>query len=309
MRSPAGCGRAAEEFATPNMKKAPVPLAKSGHFCYNIQEICVTVFIEGRDKEVSKPPMIVLKSPREIELMRDANRIVAEILQRIAEIVCPGITTGELDAEASRMIHEAGAASAFKGYRMRDHTPYPACICSSVNEEVVHGIPGPRALVEGDIVGVDVGVVYRGYVGDAARTYGVGSISPDAWRLLTVTNEALQQGIERAVPGNRLQDISAAVQGRVEADGFSVVRDFVGHGIGRNMHEPPQIPNYVMKGFNPRLEVGMTLALEPMVNQGDWRIKILEDGWTAVTSDGKLSAHFEHSIAVTADGPLILSEL
>jgi methionyl aminopeptidase len=253
--------------------------------------------------------MIVLKSRREIELLRDANRIVAEILERIGEMVQPGVTTGELEAEASRMIDKAKAVSAFKGYRMRDHSPYPACICSSVNEEVVHGIPGPRALVEGDIVGVDVGVIYRGYVGDAARTYAVGSISPDAWRLLTVTKEALMNGIERAVPGNRLQDISAAVQRRVEADGFSVVRDFVGHGVGRNMHEPPQIPNYVMKGFNPRLEIGMTMALEPMVNQGDWRVKILGDGWTAVTVDGKLSAHFEHSIAVTAEGPLILSEL
>ncbi len=251
---------------------------------------------------------IILKTKREIETMRESNRIVAQILQRMGEMVKPGVTTGELDKEAAQLIRKANAKPAFKGYRMRNNKPYPACICSSVNEEVVHGIPGPRVLRDGDIVGVDVGVVFQGFVGDAARTYPVGKISPEAEELLRVTRESLYKGIDQAVAGNRLQDISAAVQKHVEAGGFSVVRDFVGHGIGRNMHEPPQIPNYKGVGWNPRLEVGMTLALEPMVNQGTWRVKLLEDDWTAVTVDGKLSAHFEHSIALTDNGPLILSE-
>jgi methionyl aminopeptidase len=253
--------------------------------------------------------MIVLKTHREIETMRASNRIVAEILEHLGEIVRPGVTTGELDGIAEKMILRAGAKAAFKGYRMRNQRPYPACICSSVNEEIVHGIPGPRVLKEGDIVGVDVGVIYKGFVGDAARTYPVGKVSEQATKLLRVTRESLYKGIERAVAGKRLQDISAAVQGHVEAHGFSVVRDFVGHGVGRNMHEPPQIPNYIGTGWNPRLAVGMTLALEPMVNEGSWHIRLLDDEWTAVTADGKLSAHFEHSLAITDNGPLILSEL
>ncbi len=252
---------------------------------------------------------IILKTPKEIEILREANRIVANILARIGEIIRPGITTAELDKIASVMIRDSGGKAAFKGYRMSNRRPYPACICSSVNEQVVHGIPGPRILKEGDVVGVDVGVQYKGFVGDAARTYPVGVVSEDATRLLKVTEESLYRGIEQAVPGNRLQQISAAVQKHVEDNGFSVVRDFVGHGVGRNMHEPPQIPNYTGVGGNPRLQVGMTLALEPMVNQGSWRIKLLDDEWTAVTADGKLSAHFEHSIAITEDGPYILSNL
>lgn len=252
---------------------------------------------------------IILKTPKEIEILREANRIVANILARIGEIIRPGITTAELDKIASVMIRDFGGKAAFKGYRMSNRRPYPACICSSVNEQVVHGIPGPRILKEGDVVGVDVGVQYKGFVGDAARTYPVGVVSEDATRLLKVTEESLYRGIEQAVPGNRLQQISAAVQKHVEENGFSVVRDFVGHGVGRNMHEPPQIPNYTGVGGNPRLQVGMTLALEPMVNQGSWRIKLLDDEWTAVTADGKLSAHFEHSIAITEDGPYILSNL
>jgi methionyl aminopeptidase len=252
---------------------------------------------------------IILKTSKEIEILREANRIVANILARIGEIIRPGITTGELDKIASVMIRNSGGKPAFKGYRMSNRRPYPACICSSVNEQVVHGIPGPRILKEGDIVGVDVGVLYKGFVGDAARTYPVGSVSEDAAKLLNVTEESLYRGIEQAIPGNRLQQISSAVQKHVEANGFSVVRDFVGHGVGRNMHEPPQIPNYTGVGGNPRLEIGMTLALEPMVNQGSWRIKLLNDEWTAVTADGKLSAHFEHSIAITEDGPYILSNL
>ncbi len=256
-----------------------------------------------------KPATIILKNAKEIQLLRDANRIVAEILQHMGEIIRPGITTGELDKAAGRMIGKAKAKAAFKGYQMRNNKPYPACICSSINEEVVHGIPGPRELREGDVIGIDVGVIRKGFVGDAARTYTVGEIDSEAQRLLDVTRESLYKGIEQAVAGNRLYDISAAVQAHVEANGFSVVRDFVGHGIGRNMHEPPQIPNFKGSGWNPRLQVGMTMALEPMVNQGTWKIKLLDDQWTAVTADGKLSAHFEHSIAITDNGPLILSEL
>ena len=239
--------------------------------------------------------------------MREANRIVAQILAKLGEIVEPGITTGHLDKIADQMIRKSGGKPAFKGYRMSDKRPYPACICSSVNQEIVHGIPGPRILNEGDIVGVDVGVVFKGFVGDAARTYAVGNISDRARNLLQVTEDSLYRGIDQAWPGNRLQDISRAVQRHVESNGYSVVRDFVGHGVGRKMHEPPQIPNYTGVGWNPRLEVGMTLALEPMVNEGTWRIKLLDDEWTAVTADGKLSAHFEHSIAITDDGPIILS--
>jgi methionyl aminopeptidase len=255
-----------------------------------------------------KSPMIVLKTSREIETLREANRIVAEILERLAEMVRPGVTTAELDSVAEAMIRQAKAKAAFKGYQMRNNKPYPAAICSSVNDEIVHGIPGPRILKEGDIVGVDVGVVHKGFVGDAARTYPVGEVSSNALKLLNVTRESLYEGIGKAVAGNRLQDISGAIQRHVESNGFSVVRDFVGHGIGRRMHEPPQIPNYRGGGWNPRLQVGMALALEPMVNEGTWKIKLLDDEWTAVTADGKLSAHFEHSIAITDNGPLILSE-
>jgi methionyl aminopeptidase len=253
--------------------------------------------------------MIILKTPREIEIMREANQIIAQILEKFEEVIKPGVTTGELDKIADRMIRAAKAKAAFKGYRMSNQRPYPASICASVNEEVVHGIPGPRVLKDGDIVGIDVGVVHKGFVGDAARTYEVGAVSEEAKRLLKVTEESLYKGIEKAVSGNRLFDISQAVQNHVESNGFSVVRDFVGHGIGRNMHEPPQVPNYKGVGWNPRLESGMVLALEPMVNQGSWRIKLLADEWTAVTADGKLSAHFEHSIAVTENGPLVLSSL
>ncbi len=241
--------------------------------------------------------------------MREANLIVAEILERIGEIIGPGITTGELDKLAEKMIRKAGAKSAFKGYQMRDQKPYPASICTSVNEEVVHGIPGPRVLQPGDIVGVDVGVVHKSFVGDAARTYAIGKITPEAEKLLKVTREALYKGIEKAVAGNRLYDISGAVQSHVESNGFAVVRDFVGHGIGRQMHEPPQVPNYKGGGWNPRLQAGMALALEPMVNEGTWRIKLLNDEWTVVTADGRLSAHFEHSVAITDNGVVILSEL
>ncbi len=251
----------------------------------------------------------MLKNSSEIQKMREANLIVAEILERIGEIIAAGVTTGELDKLAEKMIRKAGAKSAFKGYQMRNQKPYPASICTSVNEEVVHGIPGPRVLQPGDIVGVDVGVVHKSFVGDAARTYAVGEITPDAEKLLKVTREALYKGIEKAIAGNRLYDISGAVQSHVESNGFAVVRDFVGHGIGREMHEPPPVPNYKGGGWNPRLQAGMALALEPMVNEGTWRIKLLSDEWTVVTADGRLSAHFEHSVAITDNGVIILSEL
>lgn len=261
------------------------------------------------EANIVKPGMIVLKTRKEIEIMREANLIVAEILETIGKRIAPGITTAELDKLAERLIQKAGATSAFKGYRMRNQKPYPANICSSINEEVVHGIPGARMLKDGDIVSVDVGVTHKGFVGDAARTFPVGVISETAEKLLSVTRESLYKGIEKAVYGNRLFDISAAIQTHVESNGFNVVRDFVGHGIGRNMHEPPQIPNYAGVGSNPRLKAGMVLALEPMVNEGTWRVRLLADQWTAVTADGKLSAHFEHSVAITDDGPYILSEL
>lgn len=254
-----------------------------------------------------KQDIIILKTPREIEIMREANRIVARVLDRLEEVVAPGITTGEMNRIAEEMIDKGGGKAAFKGYTMNNQSPYPAAICSSVNEEIVHGIPGPRVLNEGDIVGVDVGVIFKGYVGDAARTYAVGKVSDTAARLMEVTRDSLYKGIERAVPGNRLRDISVAVQTHVETNGFSVIREFVGHGIGRQMHEPPQVPNFKSGGWNPRLEVGMVLALEPMVAEGSWKVKLLDDQWTAITADRKLSAHFEHSIAITKDGPMILS--
>jgi methionyl aminopeptidase len=254
-----------------------------------------------------KQDIIILKTPREIEIMREANRIVAQVLDRLEEVVAPGVTTGEMNRIAEEMIDKAGGKAAFKGYTMNNQSPYPAAICSSVNEEIVHGIPGPRVLNEGDIVGVDVGVIFKGYVGDAARTYAVGKVSDTAARLMEVTRDSLYKGIERAIQGNRLRDISVAVQTHVETNGFSVIREFVGHGIGRQMHEPPQVPNFKSGGWNPRLEVGMVLALEPMVAQGSWKVKLLDDQWTAITADRKLSAHFEHSIAITKDGPMILS--
>lgn len=247
--------------------------------------------------------MIHLKSKREIEILRESNRIVACTLKVIGEIIRPGISTIELDKIANREIRKRGGRPAFKGYR-----GFPASICTSINEQVVHGIPNSRRLKEGDIISIDLGAVYKGFYGDAARTFPVGKIGKEAKDLLTVTEEALYKGIEKARVGNRIRDISHAIQSWVEAHGFSIVREFVGHGIGRELHEEPQIPNFVSPDQGMvRIEEGMVLALEPMVNAGDWRVKILPDGWTAVTSDGSLSAHFEHSIAVTADGPEILS--
>jgi methionyl aminopeptidase len=252
--------------------------------------------------------VILLKSPEEIVLIRRASTIVAEILDELAAAVKPGITTDELDRLAEELTYSKGARPAFKGYKPGD-VAYPKTLCVSVNEEIVHGIPSGRRLKSGDIVGLDFGVVYQGYYGDAARTVPVGMITMCAERLLRVTREALYAGIERARVGNRISDIARAVQQTAEGAGFSVVTDFAGHGIGRSLHEDPQVPNYVRRGMpNPRLQEGMALAIEPMINEGVPELRILDDGWTAVTADGKLSAHFEHSIAITASGPEILSE-
>ncbi|MFZ0888336.1 MAG: type I methionyl aminopeptidase [Candidatus Binataceae bacterium] len=252
--------------------------------------------------------MILLKSAEEIALMRKANQIVAEILDAVAAAVRPGISTDELDRMAEELIYQKGATPAFKGYAPRG-VAYPNSLCVSVNDEIVHGIPSGRKLKPGDIVGLDFGVVYKGFYGDSARTVAVGKIPERAERLLKVTREALYAGIEQARSGNRISDIAHAVQTRVEAAGYSVVEEFAGHGIGRNLHEDPQVPNYFRAGMpNPRLKEGMVLAIEPMVNEGRADLRILDDGWTAVTADGTLSAHFEHSVAITADGPQILSE-
>ena len=249
--------------------------------------------------------MIFLKSPWEIEKMRRSNAIVAEILARLREAIKPGITTLELNRLAEDLCRRKGAKPAFKGYR-----GYPFSLCVSVNEEVVHGFPSKkRVLKEGDIVSLDFGVLYDGYYGDAAITVPVGEISERAKRLLRVTEEALYKGIEQAVVGKRLGDISSAIQRYVEAHGYSVVRQFVGHGIGRALHEDPQVPNFGKPGRGIKLKEGMVLAIEPMVNEGTYEVEILADGWTAVTKDRKLSAHFEHTVAITQNGPEILSRV
>lgn len=246
--------------------------------------------------------MIVCKSAAELDRMAAANALVARVLAELASVAAPGVTTRDLDALAERRIREAGAVSAFKGYR-----GYPATLCVSVNEQVVHGIPSDRKLVEGDIVSLDIGVQMDGFFGDSAVTVPIGRVSEQADRLLRVTEEALNRAITQVRIGARVSDIGHAVQHYVEGNGFSVVREFVGHGIGAAMHEEPQIPNYGEPGRGPRLAVGMVLAIEPMVNAGKAGVKILADGWTAVTRDGSLSAHFEHTVAVTAHGPRILT--
>jgi methionyl aminopeptidase len=247
---------------------------------------------------------IILKSPQEIEKMRRSNRIVAEILEEMKLAAKPGVTTGELDKLAQALLAKRKARSAFKGYN-----GYPAALCTSVNEEIIHGIPSERILREGDILSLDFGVIYDDYYGDAALTLPIGRISAEAERLLRVAEEALYLGIDRARPENRLLDISAAIQRHVESHGFSVVRDFVGHGIGKHLHEKPQVPNFGDAGRGVRLKPGMTLAIEPMINAGSYEVTILGDGWTAVTKDKSLSAHFEHSVAVTENGPYILSQI
>ena len=247
--------------------------------------------------------MIVCRSRAELEKMRAAGRLVGQVLTALAGKVAPGVTTADLDAVAEALIVDAGAIPAFKGYH-----GYPATICASVNDEVIHGIPsGQRVLNAGDVISIDVGASLDGYYGDSAVTLPVGSISEDAAMLLRVTEESLYKAIEVVKPGGRVSDIGHAVQKHVEAHGFSVVREFVGHGIGQQMHEEPQIPNYGDAGRGPRLTEGMVLAIEPMVNAGKATVKVLTDGWTAVTRDHSLSAHFEHTVAVTADGPWILT--
>lgn len=236
--------------------------------------------------------------------MRAAGRIVAEVLDRLATMVQPGITTRDLDREAERMIRDAGAFPTFKGYH-----GYPASICTSINDEVVHGIPSDRRLRDGDIIGIDCGATYTGYVGDSARTVPVGKISDDIKKLLEVTRQSLYQAIEKCRVGNRLGDVCNAVQAYVEPLGYSIVRNYCGHGIGRAMHEEPQVPNYGRPGTGPVLREGWVLAIEPMINLGREDVKVLSDGWTVITIDGKPSAHFEHTVAITADGPQVLTVL
>lgn len=248
--------------------------------------------------------MIILKSRSEIEKMRKSNAIVAVILEELRKKIRPGVKTIELDRLSEELALKKGARPAFKGYR-----GYPYSLCASVNSEVVHGMPSDKELKEGDIVSLDFGILNDGYYGDAAVTVPVGEISPAAKRLLRVTEEALYRGIAEVKAGNRIGDISAAIQGHVEASGYSVVRDLVGHGIGKSLHEDPQVPNYGSSGRGVELKPGMVFAIEPMVNEGTYRVEILRDGWTVVTADGKLSAHFEHSVAITENGPVILSRI
>ncbi len=246
--------------------------------------------------------MIVLKAEREINYMRDAGKIVGQTLQELKKAIVPGITTLELDRIADQYIRKAGAIPAFKGYG-----GFPANICTSVNEQVVHGIPSSRQLKNGDIISLDVGTKLNRYYGDAATTVPVGDVDDELLTLLSVTEQALKKGIEQAVKGKRLSDISHAVQLHAESYGYGVVRDYVGHGIGQRMHEDPQIPNYGPPGRGPLLKNGMTLAIEPMINLGSPDVDVLADDWTVVTADGKISAHFEHTVAVTDGDPLILT--
>jgi methionyl aminopeptidase len=248
--------------------------------------------------------MITLKSPREIDLMRRAGQAVATILHEMCEMVEPGISTGELDRFAESRCKELGVKPAFKGYH-----GFPACVCISVNDEVVHGIPSmKRVLKAGDIVGMDFGVIYDGWFGDSARTVPVAKVSKEATELMTRTEEALRRGIEQARAGNRIFDIGHAIQNYVEGFGYGVVREFVGHGIGRALHEEPQVPNFGPRGKGLALKEGMVLAIEPMINAGSHEVRVLSDGWTAVTADRSLSAHFEHTVAITSEGPRVLTE-
>ena len=242
--------------------------------------------------------MIILKTPEELELISRASQIVVECQKVLIRELKPGMTTLELDALTETCIRDLGGIPAFKGYRN-----YPMSLCASINEEVVHGIPSRRELKDGDIIGLDVGAIVEGFYGDGAITVSVGEVQPPICQLIQVTRDALSKGIEQAVVGKRLSDISSAIQTHVEQHGFSVVRDFVGHGIGRQLHEEPQVPNYGKPGQGPRLKPGMALAIEPMVNMGGAGVKVLDDKWTAVTRDGSLSAHFEHTISIQPTGP------
>jgi methionyl aminopeptidase len=244
---------------------------------------------------------VVLKTLGELELMDEANRIVHNVLDGLGAMIAPGVTTRELDRFAERVIRQAGGVPAFLHYK-----GYPATLCTSINDVIVHGIPNERTLVDGDIVGIDCGVLYKGYYGDAARTFAVGTVSAQAAKLLRVTQEALELAVQQVRPKNRLQDIGSAVQRHVEANGFSVVREFVGHGVGTSLHEDPQVPNFGDPGKGMKLRPGMVLAIEPMVNAGGHDVRMDADGWTARTADGSLSAHFEYSVAVTDRGPRVL---
>jgi methionyl aminopeptidase len=249
--------------------------------------------------------MIHLKSLKEIQTMKGASRIVAEILLELRENVHEGATTAELDRIAEDLTLKKKATPAFKGYR-----GFPASLCISINDEVVHGIPSPkRVLKSGDVVGLDFGVIYEGYYGDSAITVPVGQISPEVAQLLRITEQCLHQAIEQAVPGNFLSDVSAAVQKLAEANNYGIVREFCGHGIGRSLHEDPPVLNYVQNGKGPKIKPGLVLAIEPMINLGSEKVRVLDDGWTVITADGKPSAHFEHTIAVMQDGPVILTQV
>lgn len=246
--------------------------------------------------------MIILKSDQEIQYMKYAGKIVSDTLVKLEEVIEPGITTAEIDKLAEEFILSQGAKPSFKGYY-----GFPASICASVNNEVVHGIPSNRVLNDGDIISIDCGAILNGYHGDAARTIAVGNISNEAARLIKVTRESFYQGLKKAFVGNRLTDISNEIQKYVESFGFSVVRDYVGHGIGKTMHEDPEVPNFGKSGRGPKLVKGMVLAIEPMVNIGKYHVKTLADGWTVTTQDGSLSAHYENTVAILDDGPLILT--
>jgi methionyl aminopeptidase len=252
---------------------------------------------------------IPIKSRHEVELMRVASRHVAEILLEVRAMARPGVATAELERVAASSIERRGVISSFKGYGPHGLPPYPAVMCMSVNEEIVHGIPGSRELEDGDILGLDFGVIYHGFHGDSAVTIPIGKISEEAERLLDATRRSLYQGIAQMRPGNRLSDIGHAVQQEAEGLGYAVVKDFVGHGIGRSLHEPPQIPNFGSPGRGPRLRAGMVFAIEPMVNIGSSGVRMLDDEWTAVTDDGSLSAHFEHTILITEEGPEVLTRV
>lgn len=252
--------------------------------------------------------MISIKSKSEIAKMRGAGLVIARIFDEVAKTVKPGIATEDIDKMVEELIAGSGGVPSFKGYRSYAGTdPYPASICASVNNEVVHGIPNSRTLKEGDIFSIDVGVCLDGYHADAARTYAVGRISAEAQRLIDVTRESFYKGLEKVREGNRIADISEAIQRHVESNGYSVVRDLVGHGIGRELHEPPQIPNFVSGRSGPRLAEGMTLAIEPMVNAGRYEVKVHGNNWTILTVDGSLSAHYENTVAVTGGEPLVLT--
>jgi methionyl aminopeptidase len=249
--------------------------------------------------------MITLKSGREIEIMKGPSKIVAEILLELRENVLEGATTADLDRIAEELTLKKKARPAFKGYR-----GFPASVCISVNEEVVHGIPSTKKVLKyGDVVGIDFGVIYDGYYGDSAMTVPIGNISPELERLLKITEQCLYRGIEQALPGNYISDISSAIQKLAEANRYGVVREFCGHGIGRSLHEDPPVLNYVQNGKGAKIKPGLVLAIEPMINMGTEKVKVLKDGWTVVTSDGKPSAHFEHTVAVTPDGPVILTRV